>query len=350
MSLDEKIKRQIQISGPIGIAEYMMQCLYDNDFGYYTTQKPIGKDGDFITAPEITQVFGEMIGLWVYSCFQNLGQPAKFRLLELGAGRGTLLKDITRTIDKLGLVGKYEICIAETNENLRALQKSALENKEIKYLSDFAQISDLSAQLPIIIIGNEFIDCMPIRQFVKTPQGWRERLIGLDDDRLCFGLGKELPQSPDFLLEGDKMGSVREFCPPLEGFISQIAQILKKQNGFGLFIDYGHFGNQEGDTFQALYRHKKTSPLENLGQCDLTAHVDFGAIEKYAINEKLNIEGPATQAQFLYALGIDHRQEQLIAQNPSQEEKIVGEIKRLIDPEQMGDLFKVIVLSALDNN
>lgn len=346
--LEEKIKSQIELNGPIGIAEFMGQCLYDPQFGYYTNQKPIGAKGDFITAPEISQMFGEMLGLWVVSCFYNLGQPAKFNLIELGPGRGTLMADIVRTIERLGLGGKFAIKLVETNPYLRDLQKQNLLGQVVHWLKDFGDL--LAGETPNIIIGNEFLDCFPIRQFVLTEHGWHERLVGLENGALVFGFGPKMANPPFNAPKDAKIGTICEFAPMMESFIAKISDILKANSGYALFIDYGHFGDETGDSFQALYKHEKTSPLKHLGQADLTAHVDFGLVEKIGLNNGLYIEGPSTQADLLKALGIEARAQALIATSTSQTEKISNELTRLIDENQMGALFKAIVLTTLGSD
>lgn len=342
MSLFDKIRKNIEFSGPIGIAEFMNICLYDKEFGYYINQKPIGKNGDFTTAPEISQIFGELIGIWVISAYYNLGLPNKFRLLELGAGRGTLLKDILRVLKSQGLDKNAKIEILEINNDLKKQQKANLCDYEIEYFENLIDIKP--NDLPIIIIANEFFDCLPIRQYIKTENGWCERLIGIQNNELVFGLGPALINRPLFAKPDAENGTICENTIGLESHIFHISKLLKANNGHCLIIDYGHFGDEFGDSFQALKNHEKVSPLSNLGSADLTAHVNFGAIETYAIQNNLLINGPNTQRELLKALGIDERAKTLIDKNPKFSKEIEESVARLIDHDAMGDLFKAIIL------
>lgn len=347
MSLLDKITRHIQHTGPMGIAEFMMLCLYDDEYGYYKNHKPIGADGDFITAPEISQMFGEMIGVWVISAYQNLGAPANFRLIELGAGRGTLLKDVMRVLKSQNIDDAAQIEIVESNQELRKLQKSALETYEPIWHDEFVNIP--KNEIPIILIANEFLDCFPIRQFVKLDTGWHERLIGIGEKGLEYGLGPKLVTLPLNAKDDDKIGTIVENAIGLEGFFSNLGEIFQKTNGHALFIDYGHFGDEIGDSFQALYKHQKSNPLENLGQSDLTAHVNFAQVEQYAIANNFSINGLDTQRELLIALGIEERAKNLMQQNPSKTQEISNSLKRLIDQEAMGELFKAIIISKEPN-
>lgn len=342
MPLLDKIIRHIKFSGPLSVADFMNICLYDKDYGYYTNQKPIGAKGDFITAPEISQIFGELIGIWVISAYHNLNSPKKFRLLELGGGRGTLLKDILRVLKSQNLNENVQVEILEINPHLKEIQKATLCEHDIIFHDDFNSIKP--DEKPIIIIANEFLDCLPIRQYIKTDKNWSERLIGYDGQKLYFGLGTPLLEAPIFANSNDEIGTIREEAIGLESLIEKLAFLLNTASGQALLIDYGHFGDETGDSFQALMAHKKTDVLENLGQADLTAHVDFGAIEKYAIKNGLLINGPNTQRELLKALGFDARFEKLIAQNPNKKEEITNSANRLIDQSAMGDLFKAIIL------
>lgn len=343
MSLLEKIKKTIEFSGPIGIAEFMSICLYDKDFGYYIKQKPIGKSGDFITAPEISQVFGELIGIWVISVYFSLKEPEKLRIIELGAGRGTLLKDLMRVLKSQKLDKIIQIEILEINQELRKQQKAALENYDIKFFDKFTDLQN--DNIPCIIIANEFFDCLPIRQYIKTEKGWCERLIGIENNELVFGLGPKSINDPEFANENYEIGTMIENTIGLESYIYQISNLLKANKGQCLIIDYGHFGDETGDSFQALKSHKKINPLTEIGNCDLTAHVNFKAIEEYGLKYDLEINGPVTQAELLKAFGIIERKNDLIAKNPNKAFEIEESIARLIENDKMGELFKAIILS-----
>lgn len=343
MSLLDKITRHIQHTGPMGIAEFMMLCLYDDEFGYYKNHRPIGADGDFITAPEISQMFGEMIGIWVISAYQNLGSPQKFRLIELGAGRGTLLKDVMRVLKSQNIDDAAQIEIVESNHELRELQKSALIGFAPIWHDEFVNIP--KNEIPIILIANEFLDCFPIRQFVRLESGWHEKLIGLGDNGLEFGFGPKLAALPKNANEDDKIGTIVEDAIGIESFFATLSAIFENTSGHALFIDYGHFGDENGDSFQALYKHQKSNPLENLGQSDLTAHVNFAQVEQYAIANNFVINGLDTQRELLIALGIEARAQNLMQQNPTKAQEISNSLKRLIDQSAMGELFKAIIIS-----
>ncbi len=347
MSLLDKITRHIQHTGPMGIAEFMMLCLYDDEYGYYKNNKPIGADGDFITAPEISQMFGEMIGIWVISAYHNLSAPSKFRLIELGAGRGTLLKDIMRVLKSHNIDDCAQIEIIESNSELRKLQKTALNEYNPIWHDEF--VNTPKSEIPIILIANEFLDCFPIRQFAKLESGWHEKLIGLGDNGLEFGFGPKLVTLPKYASEDNKIGTIVEDAIGIESFFATLSDIFGQSGGHALFIDYGHYGDENGDSFQALYKHQKSNPLKNLGQSDLTAHVNFAQIEQCAIANNFAINGLDSQRELLIALGIEARAQNLMQQNPPKAQEISNSLKRLIDQSAMGELFKAIIISKDPN-
>ncbi len=342
--LAQKIKNLISLTGPIGIDIYMQMCLYDHEFGYYRTKRPIGAKGDFITAPEISQMFGEICGIWLYVNWQKIGAPKQFTLIELGAGRGTLMLDMLRSFRTLfkGLdCPLIEITIIETNKNLIALQQSALRGESAEWYDNlsifFAKKNKAKNSLPLIFIANEFFDCLPIKQYVKADKGWHEKQIGLSKEQnFTIGLGPliafDLPKAD---------AKFFEFSPQTKALLGDIFGAIKAFGGAALFIDYGYYKEYSGDTLQALHRHEKVNVLEECGNADLTAHVDFDAFESSAKESGINDYKIDTQGNFLLSYGIAERAEKLIAANPQREQGIEQDLKRLIGLDQMGELFKV---------
>jgi NADH dehydrogenase [ubiquinone] 1 alpha subcomplex assembly factor 7 len=337
MSLRRKLIDHIRDNGPMTVADFMGACLYDPKFGYYATRPAIGgESADFLTAPEASQMFGELIGLWCAHEWDALGKPA-FNWIELGPGRGVLMQDAQRATQRIdGMHENSNIVLIEMSAPLRDEQASRIENAE------WAVRLEDAPPGPSLIIANEFLDCLPIRQFVKGEEGWHEKLVGLDDgDQLAFGLSAALPGESE-----DEVGAVREIAPALESVIYEIERRLHDAPGRALFIDYGYVRPEGADTLQALQNHKHVDPLAAPGEADLTAHVDFARIAHLAANAALQVHGPVTQGAFLHALGVEVRAEALMRANPAHAERLTRELKRLTDAEQMGALFKVICLSS----
>lgn len=338
MSLKDKLIEHIRDNGPMTVAEYMNACLYDPDDGYYATRPAIGGgSADFITAPEASQMFGELIGLWCAHEWDALGKPA-FNLIELGPGRGVLMQDALRATKRLeGFRDACNIVLIETSAPLRDEQAERIDEPE------WALRLEDAPPGPSLIIGNEFLDCMPIRQFVRGEDGWHEKLVGLNDaDQLTFGLSAAIP-GPE---TDDEPGNVREIAPSLESFIYEVERRLHEAPSRVLLIDYGYVRPEGADTLQALKNHKKVDPIETPGEADLTAHVDFARVATLALSADLQVHGPISQGQFLANLGIEVRAETLSNANPQQAARITRELKRLTDADQMGALFKVICLSS----
>lgn len=320
------------------VAEFMAACLYDPEDGYYATRPAIGgESADFLTAPEASQMFGELIGLWCAHEWDALGKPA-FNLIELGPGRGVLMQDVLRATQRVeGFHDAASVIFVEMSAPLIAEQGARVPN------ADWAARLEDAPPGPSLIIANEFLDCMPIRQFVHGEDSWHEKLIGLDEaDQLTFGLSSALT-APE---TDDEAGAVREIAPALPSFIYEVEQRLHTHPGRALFIDYGYVRPEGADTLQALQRHKKVDPLEAPGASDLTAHVDFGRVAHLAHEADLAVQGPVTQRDFLRALGIEVRAETLIKANPAHAERLQRELRRLTHADEMGALFKVICLSS----
>jgi len=346
--LEQQLKTYIQTKGPISTRAFIEACLYDPEHGYYRAGNPIGAQGDFITAPEISQMFGEMISIWCVLTWQTMGHPVPLQIVELGPGRGTLMADMLRSLSKLHpQFEMISIHMVERSINLRASQQAILEPYPCpKYWYD--QLTDVPAG-PTIIIANEFLDCLPIRQFIKQPQAWHERVVSLDENKqLCFAVGPQLP--PGLIIpkrfETAKTGAIFEYCPDVEGLISSLNQRAAEHPMVALFIDYGFEGPALGETLQALQKHKTVSPFVKPGDVDLTAHVDFTALAAHCVAHGLKAHGPRDQGAFLSQLGIGARAQTLVQNaNEEQAEKLASDVIRLVAPEHMGALFKTMCIT-----
>ena len=342
MQIETKIKDLIKKSGPISLSQYMEICLWDDENGYYTSNQVLGRHGDFITSPEISQTFGELIGLWALSFYQKFIDNKRLCITELGSGRGTLLRDAIRTIS---MVTKnkvdLDITILEKSERLIALQKENLKNKNIKWISD---IKGLSFE-PQIIIANEFFDALPINQYVRNNEGWYEKKITTKNDKLCFTLGNKIWVPSNSIFSNFKIGDTLEHSEQTISIFSNICNHLIRYDGVLLVVDYGNISGI-GDTLQAVNNHKFRSILEKPGQSDLTSHVNFKLLKEIAIKKNLYVSPVKEQQNFLLELGIKERLKSLTKNVSSTiAERVETEVKRLIDPDKMGSLFKVIAIT-----
>ena len=344
--LMDRIKRQIATDGPIGIAEYMSICLSDAHAGYYTNATPFGREGDFVTAPEISQMFGELIGVWCISMWRDMGEPARFNLVEMGPGRGTLMADLLRAsaIDA-GFLKAVLVHLVEISSPLRKQQAKALSkfDVQIDWVDDIQEVGSL----PTIFIGNEFLDALPFRQYVKLGSRWGERVVVVENNQLVYSIGPGLID-PSLLPAGhgdQPDGTVFEISHAREAVMEFIAQHLIVQRGAALLIDYGHLESGFGDTFQAVAKHKFANPLKSPGKVDLTSHVDFSAFRKCFLTG--TIFELSTQANFLLDLGLLERAGSL-GQGKTKEEQndIEQAVERLAGPDTMGELFKVLIASS----
>ena len=343
-TLGDLLIARIARTGPISLADYMADCLMHPEHGYYATRDPFGTAGDFITAPEISQMFGELIGLALAQAWMDQGQPKGITLAELGPGRGTLMADILRATRAVpGFHAALTVHFVETSPALRALQAKAVPD------AHWHDRVDTLPDAPLFVVANEFFDALPIRQFTRTGDGWCERMVGVEDGRLCFGLSSAAPIAAlDHRLADTKDGDVVELCPALPAITQSISQRIAAQGGAALIIDYGDWGSL-GDTFQALQAHDHTDPLAAPGQADLTTHVDFAEIARHAPPAKFS--RVTSQGVFLERLGITQRAQALAA-------KLTGDAltshitahRRLTHPAEMGDLFKVISLHPVTAN
>lgn len=332
--LEAVIQRRIAQTGPINVAEYMELCLSHSNFGYYITRDPLGAAGDFTTSPEISQMFGELIGLWLAQVWIDQGSPSPLALAELGPGRGTLMADALRATRKVpGFHAALQVWLVETSPTLRAKQAENVPNA--KWIASVNGLPDL----PLFLIANEFFDALPIRQFVRESNGWRERMIGLSKQALAWGLGPKFPNA-DFDVEFPDLtpGSIVETCLPGQQIAASIGARVACYGGAALIIDYGEWrGN--GDTLQAVGRHQMADPLQTPGEVDITAHVSFSGLAKAA---QLHVWPLQTQGRFLENIGICQRAESLRRNNAN---GIDAALHRLTDPSEMGTLFKVLCLT-----
>lgn len=342
--LTEHLKARILANGPLTIADYMSECLLHPTLGYYTTRDPLGASGDFTTAPEISQMFGELIGLCLAQTWLDHGAPTPFALTELGPGRGTLMADILRaTASVPGFHAAARIHLIEASDTLRAAQAEALSGHKIDWHYQLSTVPEM----PLFLVANEFFDALPIRQFLRDEgDAWRERRVGLVDGKLAFGAGDpaEVPALSGRLAETEQ-GQLVEICAAAEAIASEIGAHISDHGGAALIIDYGDWASY-GDTFQAVKSHKKTSPLTTPGQADLTAHVDFAALAN-AVQGDASCAATAMipQGVFLERLGITHRAQQLAqALSGAALENHIAAHRRLTHPDEMGNLFKILAL------
>lgn len=338
MSLKQRLIEQITLEGPMSVADYMSRCLLDPADGYYTRRPALGADGDFITAPLISQMFGEMIGVWVAQTWIGMGSP-RFRLVEIGGGDGTLMSDILRVAARVpSLREAAKVVMIEPSPVLRASQAAAVP--KARFVDRLEALDD---SLPLIAVANEVLDCLPARQYVRAGSKWHERLVGLNHDNLVFGLAAE---PAEFLPGGEAGdGEVLEYSAEQQRFALALARKLKASTGAALLIDYGRDRPGTGDTLQALHRHHKHDPLDAPGQHDLTVWADFPVVASVAYQAGLKVSRIRPQGQFLLALGIEARLHALQAANPDYADKLRRQYDRLVAPEQMGDLFKALAFA-----
>jgi SAM-dependent MidA family methyltransferase len=344
-----EIKKLINSSGPMPVWRYMELCLLHPRYGYYIARDPLGREGDFTTAPEVSQMFGELLGLWAASVWKAIGSPALLRLIELGPGRGTMMGDALRALRVLPpLYQALNVHLVEINPVLREKQRTALSGvRNIAWHDHIDEVPDG----PCIIFANEYFDALPVHQMVKRETGWHERVVDLDENgTLIFGV--ESDPMPRFevllpsLVRAAPVGAVFEWRPDME--IMKLARRVRDQGGAALIIDYGHMRSDAGDTFQAIARHSYTDPLKAPGQADLTAHVDFHAMARAAEDLGARIHGPVTQGEFLKQLGIETRAVALMSKATHEtSEDIARALKRLIGGgrDGMGSMFKVLGIS-----
>jgi len=342
--LIDRIRQRINLQGPISIADYMHMCLLDPDQGYYATRDPLGAAGDFITAPEISQMFGEVIGLALAQAWMDQGSPSPFTLAEAGPGRGTLMADILRATRGVpGFHDAMRLVLIEASPTLRNIQADTLADYTPAWTDSF---DDLPKR-PLYFVANEFFDALPIRQFQRQGQGWAEHVVTTDGDALAFALTTPLPL-PELAhrLEDTADGDIVELSPEAAPIVATLGQRIATHGGAALIIDYGDWRSQ-GDTFQALQKHEPASPLAAPGQADLTAHVDFEALANAAAPARASAMTP--QGVFLERLGITSRAESLARRLSGEAlQTHIAAHRRLTHPQEMGTLFKVLGLTPKD--
>ncbi|MBI4967514.1 MAG: SAM-dependent methyltransferase [Rhodospirillales bacterium] len=314
---------------------------------YYAQGAAIGREGDFITAPEISQVFGELIGAWLFAQWQVLGAPDPVRVVELGPGRGALIADLLRVAALRPAFAKaIDLHLVETSKALRARQKQALGGRPARWHDSFDEVPEG----PLLLVANEFLDALPVRQWVRREDGWRERLVGVADGRLAFQESPDPdPGAPAILASAHQaapLGVIVEHCPTAHALIAKIAQRIARAGGYALFIDYGPAASAPGDSLQAVRRHRPAPILERPGRADLTAHVDFQALAETAGLAGVAVFGPLGQGVWLERLGIVLRTQALIARAPPDTAHALARAtQRLIAPTEMGTLFKTMALA-----
>jgi NADH dehydrogenase [ubiquinone] 1 alpha subcomplex assembly factor 7 len=337
-SLRQVFARLIRATGPISVAHFMAE----SNARYYGRRDPLGLAGDFITAPEVSQMFGEMIGLWLADIWLRAGRPAGLAYVEAGPGRGTLAQDALRAAARQGLVP--DVHFIETSPALRAAQQERFPGAI--WHDDFATLPD---DRPLMIVGNEFLDALPVRQMVRMAQGWRERMVGWDGpaQRLLPVAGdRPMDAAVPAPWRDAAEGTIIESCPAAAAVTAEVASRLAAQGGVALWIDYGHAQPQPGSTLQAVRAHRKVDPFADPGEADLTALVDFAALGPVVERAGARLDGIITQGEFLRSLGIEARAAALASRASDQAPALGRALARLIAPDEMGNLFKVMAFSA----
>jgi SAM-dependent MidA family methyltransferase len=342
--LKDRLKQQIAAGGPLTVAQYMTACLHDPQDGYYATRPALGEGGDFVTAPLVSQMFGELLGLWAAEVWTRLGRPDRVLLVEAGPGDGALMADALRAARHApGFLEAVKLVLVETSPPLIAAQRARLVGAAVApaWASSLGELPDGA---PVILLSNELLDCLPARQFVRTERGWAERMVGLDAaGELAFGLtaspaGVALPEA--------EVGALVEVSPAQEAFGAELGRLIARQGGAALLIDYGRAEPGPGDTLQALKAHRKVGPLETPGEADLTVHADFPAVAAAARRAGAETAPILTQGELLGRLGIYERAEALRRARPDRTEILERQLARLTAPDQMGTLFKVLAVHA----
>lgn len=348
-SLKARLIERISAHGPITVADYMLSCLADSEAGYYATREPFGEKGDFITAPEVSQMFGELIGAFFLQAYEAMGSPNSFQLVEMGPGRGTLMKDLLRMASlRPEFIAAAQLSLVETSARLREIQAKTLANGPLtpRFRN---QLADLPPG-PLFLVANEFFDALPVHQFVKDANGWHERQVGLSDGgQLVFGIGPtrlpdtDLPRTAHFA----DTGEILETQPASNAIAAEIGNRLARDGGSALVIDYGYTKSAPGDTLQALCNQTFDNVLANPGTADLTAHVNFEALAIAAHGAGAVSFTPLEQGEFLLKLGLLERAGALgSGKSPDVQNTIRDAVERLAAPDQMGRLFKVLALSG----
>lgn len=330
--LSAVFQRLIATYGPISLLHYMGE----SNARYYADKDPLGAAGDFITAPEISQMFGELVGLWLADIWMRAGSPAPVHYVEMGPGRGTLARDALRTMKRAGL--EPQVHFVEGSQALRALQAEVVPQAQWHH-----DLGGVPSDAPLLLVGNEFLDALPVRQLVKTAAGWRERMVGWAEDRFRPVAGdKPMDAAVPESLKDAPESTLLETCPGAAAVMHELSGRLAAQGGAALLIDYGYAEPQTGSTLQALRAHTKVDPFAMPGEADLTCLVDFAILAEIAQSEGARWQGTVTQGAFLRALGIEMRAAKLAAAAPDHADAVQRAMDRLIGDDQMGTLFKVM--------
>lgn len=338
MSLRDRLAAAIAQGGPLSVVQYMTACLHDPDFGYYATRPSLGERGDFITAPLISQMFGELLGVWAAATWERMGSPASVRLVELGPGDGTLMSDVLRASRSVpGFLSAADVWLVETSGPLEILQRDRVGGAA-RWAATLANVPEGA---PLILIANELLDCLPARQFVRTAAGWAEQVVGLDGKgQLTFALS---PTPIASLLPDAATGQVYEQSAAQAALGAELGGRIARDGGAALLIDYGRDATGFGDTLQAMRRHRKVDPLACPGEADLTVHADFPAVMDAARAQGVGA-AILSQGAFLARMGIGPRAEALLRLSPGRSARIGRELDRLIADDEMGALFKACVI------
>ena len=342
----ERLRASLVREGPIPLDRFMALALLDRRGGYYATRNPIGAAGDFTTAPEISQCFGELLGVALARTWLDLGRPERVILVELGPGRGTLMCDLLRALRSVpGLASALELHLVEPSPSLRAVQRERLDPYAPRFHDSLATVP---RGAPLLLVANEVLDALPVRQWVRVEGGWRERLVGLDrDGRLAFVLAPvtirvALPDAA-----GDvPIGTVVELGPAREALVAEIAGRLAADGGSALLVDFGRLG-AVGDSLRAVRGHRPADPLDEPGTVDLAADVDFAALRRVARAAGATVFGPVGQGVVLERLGIGLRLARLAAGRTAAERAALeAGVRRLVAPDAMGERFQVLALTG----
>lgn len=347
--LAERLRARIESSGPIPVQDWMAACLADPEHGYYMTRDPLGRGGDFTTAPEISQMFGELIGLWCAVVWQQMGAPQSFNLVEMGPGRGTLMSDLLRAASGVpGFIDAAHVHMIETSPVLAERQRQTLAAAAppVAWHAEFGGVPTG----PVIVVANELLDALPVRQVERFEDGWYERAVGFEDGSFVFMPGSAVAvEDLPLHAEDAAVGAIVETSPAVVSVVTDVAARVAGHGGAALFADYGYARPGLGDTLQAVQGHGYANPLENPGEADLTAHVDFTAVARATEAAGAHAWKILPQGVFLEHLGIGARTAALLAKaDERQSLEIATARRRLVDGDAMGRLFKVLALTGKD--
>jgi NADH dehydrogenase [ubiquinone] 1 alpha subcomplex assembly factor 7 len=345
-SLATRLHARIARDGPLTVEEFMQACLSDEVAGVYASRQPIGGKGDFITSPEISQIFGELVGLWAVAVWQSMGEPSRVTVAEFGPGRGILMADASRAwrgVPKFR--DSVSVALIETSPVMVETQRKTLKDAGVP-LRWYAAL-DAVPEGPLVMLANEFIDALPIRQFIRRGEAWRERLIASDGRGGFTFIDGEAEDEGRYLPQAVPEDAILERRPLAHTLMRELGRRANRAPLAALMVDYGHVESGFGDTLQAVRGHRFADVLANPGAADLSSHVDFADLKREAVAAGLMTHGPMPQGEFLLKLGLAGRRERLLQRaTPTQAEAIASGAARLVDPRQMGVLFKALALTS----